>query len=578
MMRVPLLALLPAGIHEAAAAERTAGATLVAAADITPAAPLRAYSVLDFGARGDNYTDCTTAFQGALHAAGAARGGEVYVPPGLYILAGNLSVPPGVTLRGSYGAVPSHQLGIGNGQSLHDGSVLIPIGGRGATGCAATVDPLNCTAAFVTLGVNAVVKNLVVYYAEQETVQNPVPYPWTFWLGGNNAALIDVEMLGCWNCVAAVYAARHYIARVQGQAINIGVFVDRTHDVGRIEDVHWIVTYSSERPFVYHQTTHGRAFVFGRSDWQYVLNTFAYGYAVGYHFVERPEGSTNGNFVGIGADSCTNHSVLVEQSQPFGILITNGEFTAWCDRGANSENLWHQHGEVVLFCRPNDATIAPVHVQTQNGNLGALKFVDCEFQGQPTSIAILGAGTEPAADNKYKLANGTVSFIGCHFADWDDHLDAAQVATRNPCIKPAGCWVQRGSPAFDQRSGQLLLSGNDFVGPYEGYKLSKPGVRHVAVGPNARKTLVVGNIINAGRLNVTRASVHDGTIVVANNVDDSPQDMQGVAAAHDANIEALDVSIRSPGDQKVVAELREKVARLETLVEQLLLESPQTTA
>ena len=36
-------------------------------------------------------------------------------------------------------------------------------------------------------------------------------------------------MLGCWNCVAAVYAGRHYIARVQGQALNVGVFVDRTH-------------------------------------------------------------------------------------------------------------------------------------------------------------------------------------------------------------------------------------------------------------------------------------------------------------------------------------------------------------
>ena len=53
----------------------------------------------------------------------------------------------------------------------------------------------------------------------------------------------------------------------------------RSHgqDIGRIEDVHWIVTYSSQAPFIYHQTTHGRAFVFGRSDWQYVLNTFAYG-------------------------------------------------------------------------------------------------------------------------------------------------------------------------------------------------------------------------------------------------------------------------------------------------------------
>ena len=117
------------------------------------------------------------------------------MPPGLFRLAGNLTVPPGVTLRGSYGSVPSHQLGIGAGQSLSDGSILIPTGRRGSTGCAPSVDPLNCSASFVTLGINAAVKNLVVYYAEQETVQTPVPYPWTFYLAGNNAALIDVRPL-----------------------------------------------------------------------------------------------------------------------------------------------------------------------------------------------------------------------------------------------------------------------------------------------------------------------------------------------------------------------------------------------
>jgi hypothetical protein len=35
--------------------------------------------------------------------------------------------------------------------------------------------------------------------------------------------------------------------------------------------------FSSSKPFVYYQTTFGRAFVFGRSDWEYVLNTFAFG-------------------------------------------------------------------------------------------------------------------------------------------------------------------------------------------------------------------------------------------------------------------------------------------------------------
>lgn len=75
-------------------------------------------------------------------------------------------------------------------------------------------------------------------------------------------------------------------------------------------------SFSQAAPLIYHQTTFGRAFVFGRADWEYVLNTFAYGYAVGYHFINRPEGSTNGNFAGIGADACNNASILVEQLHP----------------------------------------------------------------------------------------------------------------------------------------------------------------------------------------------------------------------------------------------------------------------
>ena len=95
------------------------------------------FVVTDFGAKGDNHTDCTAAFQDALDAAKQAGGGETYVPPGIFILAGNLTVWPGVvrfllsfecvstvfrlmlvyvltqTLRGSYSSVPSHSLGIG---------------------------------------------------------------------------------------------------------------------------------------------------------------------------------------------------------------------------------------------------------------------------------------------------------------------------------------------------------------------------------------------------------------------------------------------------------------------------------
>ncbi len=63
-------------------------------------------------------------------------------------------------------------------------------------------------------------------------------------------------------------AHRHYIARIQGQPLNIGVYVDQTYDIGRVEDVHFNPWFSDDKTFVSWQVTYGRAFVFARSDWE----------------------------------------------------------------------------------------------------------------------------------------------------------------------------------------------------------------------------------------------------------------------------------------------------------------------
>ena len=43
----------------------------------------------------------------------------------------------------------------------------------------------------------------------------------------------------------------------------------------------------------------------GRSDWEYFLDTFCFGYSIGYHFIKTDSGAMNGNFLGIGADLST---------------------------------------------------------------------------------------------------------------------------------------------------------------------------------------------------------------------------------------------------------------------------------
>lgn len=370
--------------------------------------------------------------------------------------------------------------------------MLIPTGGRHGNGCAPGVDDLDCTAAFVTITQNAAVCGLVVWYKQQERVLPPVPYPWTFRLGGvysnhysNNAALFDVEILGAWNGVAAVHAGRHYIARVQGQPLNIGLFVDEVYDIGRIENVHWVPWYSQAAPLIYHQTTFGRAFVFGRTDWQYVFNTFAYAYAVGYHFIERPGGSAGGQFLGIGADAATNASVLVESVAVNGVLIANGEFTAFCDQGLAVT------GHPVRFCPPGDTSIAPVHVRTTaTASHGSVKFSSSSFWGPAAMLAEAGGG-------------GTLSFVGCRFDAWDNHLNASATG-----------FERRGTAAMTQSGGALVVSSCEFS------QALASGFPLMTLKPGTRKTVVTGNVLS-GVMNVSKAVGFAGKAVVANNVDDS---------------------------------------------------------
>ncbi|HEU4554991.1 MAG TPA: glycosyl hydrolase family 28-related protein [Chitinophaga sp.] len=58
------------------------------------------FNVKNYGARGDGHSNETAAFQAALAAAAKNNGGTVYVPPGRYMLTGDITIPPFTMLKG----------------------------------------------------------------------------------------------------------------------------------------------------------------------------------------------------------------------------------------------------------------------------------------------------------------------------------------------------------------------------------------------------------------------------------------------------------------------------------------------
>ena len=368
-------------------------------ADITPqiAVTVRdeegALNVMSYGATPDGVTDNTEAFQKALDAAGAAGGGIVAVPTGMYSFDGSLTFPKAVTLRGVFTYSPAHA-GIRDNSDEKPvfGTVLMPRANAGTEE----------SAPFITLQTNSTLQGMCIHYPDQKPdALEPVPYPYTIAMRGNNPAVIDVELLNPYNGIDAGQNQRALIRNVHGQPIHIGIYVDTIYDIGRIENVHWNPWWSINTPIYQWQMDHGIGFLFGRTDWHYVINTFCFGYHIGYQFIETKAGVTNGNFLGIGADNCQT-ALEVQNSAPFGILITNGEF--------------------VSFNGPE-----PTMVRVTSTNKGSVRFNNCAFWGPCDRIAVV--------DGK-----GTVGFSDCTFVQWghrEQETHAVDVAGGSVLIR--GC-------------------------------------------------------------------------------------------------------------------------------------------
>jgi hypothetical protein len=363
------------------------------------------FSVRDYGAKGDGATDDTIAFQKALDAAGEAHGGTVLADRGNYFFAGHLNVPHAVTLQGLWKSVPSH-LGIRDGnrdKPTDDGTTFL-----------ITENESNENAApFIKLNDNSTLSGVVLYYPRQKPGEIPKAYPYAIATSGKNPAVLDVELLNPYNGIDTSGSERHLLRNISGQPLRRGVYVDNILDIGRLENVHFNPWWSGAGNSAAYQwqLENGEAFIFGRSDWEYVLNTFCFGYNVGYKFIHTPRGECNGNFLGIGADDCYT-AVLVAQSAPFGLLIANGEFTSF-------------HG-------PD-----PTMVEVTSGNRGAVRFSNCAFWGPCHQIAKI-AGT------------GTVGFSDCTFCDWDHQNEGrAAVQVLGGSVLVRGCEFQQNKPQVD---------------------------------------------------------------------------------------------------------------------------------
>ncbi len=390
-------------------------------ADPRPVITTYATTVAAHGAKGDGATDDTAAFQAALDAT-AAQGGAVFVPVGTYRIAGALSVPQGVTLKGVWES--PHHADIGKG------SILYATGGKGSE----DGPPL------IMLHQSSAVVGLTIFYPEQ-SIDDIQPYPWCIQGTGMHGAVIDVTLVNPYKGIDfGTYPNElHYISNVFGQPLNTGIFVDKTTDIGRIENVHfnphsWARAAFPNAPsggapwekLQQYLEEHFTGFVLGQTDWEYMRDCFCIFPKIGFHFVRTERGVPNVVLTQCGADICAN-AVRVDASQPHaGIAFENGQFMG------------------TFIVGPE--------------NRGPVKLSNCGFWPiKKTNEQIIAQG------------QGTLTLTACHFAGWGNADKDA------PCVRVEG--------------GTVLMSNCDFFDP------KKP---QIDIGKEVQGMTVIGCRLRGG--------------------------------------------------------------------------------
>ncbi len=384
----------------------------------------------DYGAVGDGIADDTAAFQAAIDACAAAGGGAVSLPAGKFLIAGHLNLPANVALQGVF--VGPH------GCSLYEsategalnlqGSVLLVTEGAGQPD----------GTPFITLGNNAGLRGLTIFYPNQTKTNPPVAYPWTVRSLGWDTFLIDIFMVNPYQAVdfGSAYVGRHTVRSLYAGAIYRGFFIDDCHDIVRLEDVHlfpfWDFSLSPLKDFT---AEHGEGFIIARSDWQQMTNCFCIGYKTGFHFIHSPKrepydpGPGDVKIVGGGADG-GGAAVLVDSTMAtMGTSFVNCQF----------------YGEINV-----SAT-----------NTGPVKFTACTLAGSMNGTKGVRFG---------RLAGeGPVSFSNCHFRAIDPrcaHAPAGLVAEGGR-LTVTGCLFQDTQPAqivLEPAVKAAILTSNQFAG------------------------------------------------------------------------------------------------------------------
>jgi len=352
--------------------------------------------------------DATTQIQTALTATGAAGGGIVYLPSGMYCIKTHLSIPSNVTLKGVFVTPPSKSTGC----CPTVGTVLFAVEGAGSS----TGTPFISES-----GPNSVVDGLSIYYQNQNPLTNtigwtPTAFPYTI-RGSFDSTIQNVMLVNSYQGIDLFtnQSGRHFVRGVYGEPLAVGIKVNQSLDVSRIEDVHfWPFWSTSDVGLLTWVQRNGVAFIFGRSDWELVNNVFAWGYSIGMGFQDLGQGTTAASMTNVVFDSVGTGIDLYDSNT---LVVTNLLVWNSTDTSVPRKGIWnHANASSAALSIVNATIGGGTHQAVLWEQGGMLKLSNAKIQKveSPTASVAVVDGNAMVQDNAFEgaLAGTADVYVG----------------------------------------------------------------------------------------------------------------------------------------------------------------------
>lgn len=352
--------------------------------------------------------DAAPVLQAAIDQLASLGGGVVFAHAGRYRLESTVTVKEGVTLRGDWAPPTEGRVG--------EGTLLAVYAGKGATDGPPAV----------VLERGSGIREVALWYPEQSAEQ-PVPYPWAIktstQVGGDNYTVENVTLVNPWLGIGVgpEWNELHTVRKVWGTPLSLGVFVDTTTDIGRLSRVDfsprwWVESGLPGAPTDASAVERGLrergavAYELGRSDWEYLYDVRAEGYATGIRIRPGAQGTTNAqiflarltrcgigldlealNGVGLIATAVTTDDCDVAILGRDALRNTCVQIQS-CDLGARQECLRNSGNSVMSLYNTRLSTSGENAIALERG---MLSLAACELPGGASRI-VLGSEVRQA--------------------------------------------------------------------------------------------------------------------------------------------------------------------------------------